>query len=108
VPPFSKKLLKQAHEHSYKNREELLKSDKCACFHCFQIYPAKEIKDYVDENDGEKTALCPYCLCDTIIGDASGFNLTDDLINGLAFEYLRRLSRDDMKDFHGTKIVILD
>ena len=47
-------------------------------------------------------------MCDTIIGNASGFELTDDLIDAIAYEYLRGLTRDEMKDFDGPEIVILD
>lgn len=108
MPSFSKEELKKAHDYSFKNKEDVSKSDKCACFHCFRTFPAKEIETYLSENDGKETALCPYCMCDTIIGDASGFELSDDLIDAIAYEYLRSLTRDEMKNFDGPEIVILD
>lgn len=105
---FSKEELEKAHKHSFKNKDEVAKSIKCVCFHCFRTFPPKEIETYLGENDGKETALCPYCMCDTIIGDASGITLSDDLIDAIAYEYLHGLTRDDMKDIDGPKIVILD
>ena len=106
IPAFEE--LKKIHNHSFKNKEELQKSKKCACFHCFKVFPVEEIEMYLPEKDGIETALCPYCVCDTIIGDASGYELTDDLIDVLAYELLRGLTRNMMKDFGGPEIVVLD
>jgi hypothetical protein len=108
VPSFSKEELKKAHSHSYKNKDELSKSNKCSCFHCFQTFHSKEIETYLGEYDGKETALCPYCMFDTIIGDASGIELADDLIDALAYKYLHGLTRDEIKNSGGPEIVILD
>lgn len=108
MPVFSKKELKIAHGYSFKNKDVVSQSNKCSCFHCFRTFPAKEIETYLNEKDGKETALCLYCMCDTIIGDDSGVELSDDLIDAIAYEYLHGLTRDDMKDFDGPEIVILD
>lgn len=105
---FEDAYLKQVHEHSFKNKEEILRSCKCLCFHCFRTYNSNDVEMFIPENDGNETALCPLCITDTLIGDASGFELSDQLIDELAYKYLRGLTRKDMEDFDGPEIVELD
>lgn len=62
-----------AHEHAFRQREELEQSDGCACFYCFKTFPSTEITTWVDDN---KTAICPCCGMDSVIGSASGYPLT--------------------------------
>lgn len=62
-----------AHEHAFRQREELEHSDGCACFYCFKTFAPAEITTWVDDN---KTAICPHCGMDSVIGSASGFPLT--------------------------------
>jgi hypothetical protein len=97
IPLYTRKVLSVIHKHSLKNKFEVLNSKKCACFHCFRIYDPIDIDTYLQENDGQETALCPLCITDTIIGDASGFNLTDEMIDALACEYFHGLTRYRMK-----------
>ena len=108
MTPITEETLKAIHKHSFKNKEEVLNSAKCACFHCFRIYDPNDIDTFLTEDNGKGTALCPYCLVDTVIGDASGFELTDKLIDAVADYYLRGHTRDDMKGFEGPEIVLLD
>ena len=58
---------------SIRNEESILKSDFCGCFHCISILAATDVKssDMVVEKDGFKTAICPICGIDSVIGDAS-------------------------------------
>ena len=107
MPLYTKKVLSVIHKHSSKNKFEILNSHKCACFHCFRIYDSTDVETFLKDNDGEETALCPVCTTDTIIGDASGFNLTDELIDTLAYEYLHGLTRGDSAG-NGTIIVELE
>lgn len=108
MPTFSKEELIIAHSYSFKNKDDVSKSNKCSCFHCFKTFPAMEIDTFLSEKDGNETALCPYCMCDTIICDASKVAISDDLIDAIAYEYLHGLTRSDMKDFDGPEIVVLD
>jgi hypothetical protein len=62
-----------AHDHAFRQREELSQSDGCGCFYCFQTYSPSEVKTWVDDN---QTAICPRCGMDSVIGSASGFPLT--------------------------------
>jgi hypothetical protein len=57
--------------HSIRNEESILKSDFCGCFHCISIFPVADIKEMVVEKDGFKTAICPICGIDAVLGDAS-------------------------------------
>jgi hypothetical protein len=104
---YTKNALSVIHKHSFKNKIEVQYSRKCACFHCFLLYDASEVDTFLKENDGEETALCPVCITDTIIGDASGFNLTDELIDELAYVYLHGLTRGELQG-NGPVIVELD
>jgi len=105
---FSEDFLSNVHEHSFKNREELARSVECTCFHCFEVFSPEEIELYYTEKDRKQTALCPFCLVDAVIGDAAGFDLSDRLIDAMAYYYFRGLTREDMKDFNGPEIVILE
>ncbi len=67
--------LKLVHNHSIKNRQEILRSEKCRCFQCLYSFKPEQIKEWVDNN---QTALCPNCFIDSVIGSASGFSSDDD------------------------------
>ncbi len=67
----------KAHEHSSQHRVELGASKVCGCFYCLKIFTPDEIDDWVDNG---KTALCPSCEIDSVIGDASGFPITKEFM----------------------------
>ena len=69
--------LENAHGHSLRNRMEIERSSQCGCFNCNRAFFSSEVEDYID--DGE-TALCPYCGVDAVIGDASGFQPSEDFL----------------------------
>ncbi len=76
--------LKKAHDACFENKKQILQSDQVGCFYCKRIYPAKDVveEDYVqDKNDG--TAMCPHCDIDSVIGDASGYNITTDFLEDM-------------------------
>ena len=64
----------KAHKHSSYNKEELEKSNKCYCFYCLNSFEPGAIKEWIAK---EKTALCPLCGIDSVLGDASGLPITD-------------------------------
>ena len=66
--------LQEAYKHSNNNKTEIMKSNTCGCFYCREIFIPKEIKNWI--KDKELTAQCPYCLVDSVIGDASGIPIT--------------------------------
>ena len=66
-----------ANEFSMKNKKQLEMSNKCGCFGCVKIFEPSEIKEYIP---GEDTAVCPYCGTDSILGDYSGFDITEEFM----------------------------
>ena len=75
---------RQAHDCSIHNKAQLEQSKMCGCFSCCEIFPPSEITDYLP--DEPPTALCPYCHIDAVIGDASGFPITEEFLT----EMMRR------------------
>lgn len=69
-----------AHEHSSDHREEILASDVCGCFYCMQIYSPREIREWVDDG---KTAVCPKCGIDSVIGSASRFDISGEFLRSM-------------------------
>ena len=72
--------------HSIRNEESILKSDFCGCFHCISIFPVADIKEMVVEKDGFKTAICPICGIDAVLGDAS-VEITAELLEAMNEHY---------------------
>jgi hypothetical protein len=75
--------LESAHNRSSNHREEVLASERCACFYCLQVFSPSEIDEWAwtDELSGlGTTALCPRCGIDSVIGSASGFPLTPEFL----------------------------
>lgn len=53
----------------------------CGCFYCKSIYSASEVKEWCDNDGrGDKTALCPKCGIDSVLGDATFVELTPELL----------------------------
>ncbi len=74
--------LKVAHKKSIYHRKEIEESILCGCFYCKRIFQAKKIREWVDVSGpvSEQTALCPHCGIDSVIGDASDFNITETFL----------------------------
>lgn len=69
-----------AHQRSSDHRAEVLASEVCGCFYCLKTYPPSEISEWVDD---DKTALCPRCGIDAVIGSASGYPLTREFLRDM-------------------------
>ncbi len=76
---ITKQLLKKAHRASFENEKSIRKSKECLCFHCNNLFPSSEIQDWVNDAHG-RTALCPYCGIDSVIGDEAGYPFTEKFI----------------------------
>ncbi|HEX7901918.1 MAG TPA: hypothetical protein VF950_29435 [Planctomycetota bacterium] len=92
--PSSKKArhpFREAHRHSLDNRDEIEKSDRCACFYCLAVFKPGDIQEWIWEGkDGvARTALCPKCGIDTVIGSASGIDLDPKFIEKMRDVYFR-------------------
>ena len=73
----------KAHAYSRKNREDLERSISCGCFCCERIFMKNDIEDWVLEDDGQYTAVCPYCDTDSVIGDDSVYPLKKDFLHAM-------------------------
>ncbi len=69
----------EAHKYCTDNRSSFEAEQKCGCFYCGKTFPSSEIKDWISEGK-IGTALCPYCGIDAVIGEFSGYDITDDLL----------------------------
>ena len=71
----------KAHRHCTYNREELERSAVIGCLYCLKIFHNhKAISNFCD---GGETALCPYCSIDSLIGSASGYDITGTFLQGM-------------------------
>ena len=70
--------IEEAHKHSINNKEELSKSNSCGCFYCKEIFNPSIIEEWTDN---KTTAICPKCGVDSIIGDASNYNITNNFLS---------------------------
>lgn len=66
--------------YSFNNKNLILKSNKCYCFHCLKSSESKEIIEYTSDN----TAICPKCGIDSILPDI--LFLDENFINKLLRE----------------------
>ena len=72
-----------AHSHSMEHRAELGRSSLAGCFFCSNVFDPNQITHWVDDG---RCALCPSCGTDSVVGDASGFPITDK-------RFLREMNR---------------
>ena len=77
---MTEKELKGLHKHSIFNEEEIKKSTVCGCFYCGTVLNVKDIDDFRTEKNGLKTAWCPICGIDAVIGDACGVLINKNLL----------------------------
>lgn len=60
---------------------------RCGCFHCGSSFVASEIIDWMPEEDGADTALCPYCGCDTVVYETKDYPLSTALLSKLYLDW---------------------
>ena len=65
-----------AHKHSAHHRTELQKEQVCGCFHCCKTFSSKKIDYWYDGH----IACCPYCCIDSVIGESSGYEITEEFL----------------------------
>ncbi len=79
--PCKNSLIK-AREYSMNNREGLLASNKCGCFHCGEVFRPSRITEWFADNT-DRTAFCPHCDIDAVIGDASGYPIIPEFLGAM-------------------------
>lgn len=67
----------RAHRNATGHGAEIRRSSICGRFYCLTVFEPPRILDWVDEGE---TSLCPNCGIDAVIGNASGFSLTHELL----------------------------
>jgi len=83
---FSIEILENAHDLSHNHKKALQEEQKCGCFYCKKIFNSKEIVEWLEHPnpcDRLGTALCPYCAIDSVIGESSGFEITEEFLDAM-------------------------
>jgi hypothetical protein len=64
------------------HRQSLVNDKVCGCYYCLEIFSPSEIVEWSFENGSKKvvTAICPYCLIDSVIGESSGYPITKEFL----------------------------
>ncbi len=71
--------LNMAHAHSMNHRAELMASIRCGCFYCGDVFRPSRITAWINDAK-ERTACCPGCGIDAVLGDVSGYPITPEFI----------------------------
>lgn len=73
----------RASANSISNREAVLASSVCGCFCCCEIFLPKDFTAWTDFPDRieypdapGRTALCPHCGVDSVLGDSMGVEIS--------------------------------
>ena len=80
---YSEEYLRAAHAHTIYHRSEILRSTTCTCFYCgYRFDPRSQTEslewtDTANRYGNEPTLLCPMCSIDCVIGDSSGYPVSD-------------------------------
>lgn len=74
--------MNKAHKHSKHNETELKNSYICGCYHCLNVFSPEDIHRYLPDRHG-KTALCPHCNTDAVIGDLAGYPISNNFLRAM-------------------------
>ncbi|MFC3104992.1 cytoplasmic protein [Salinisphaera aquimarina] len=90
---YSLSTLHRLHETSSNHRELILNSIQLGCFHCCKQFSPEALDEWWDEdaNGIGQTAVCPYCGIDTVVGDAAGHRITEQLLAALRDHFFWRI-----------------
>lgn len=71
-----------AHKHCIRHHDAVMASTLCGCFYCCEMFAPSEITRWLADGatESDKTALCPYCGIDSVIGSASGYPITHEFL----------------------------
>jgi hypothetical protein len=77
-----------AHQHCKLHFDEISASTLCGCFYCLCTFSPAEITDWIAdrsvlERRAGRTALCPQCGIDSVIGSASGFVINEAFLKAM-------------------------
>lgn len=61
------------------NRASILRSDRCGCIGCGEVFAPSEIVKWWD---GGETACCPHCcMTSVVVGSASGLPIDEEFLS---------------------------
>ena len=66
---LSEKEMESYYSRTHGNDREILNSDTCSCLFCRQTYSARDVSDWVSNDDGSLNAICPICGMEAVVGD---------------------------------------
>lgn len=72
---YTQDVWKQVSDLTMHNKKILNSSKLAGCYYCLKVYPATAVDEFVDSDD--ETGLCPECGIDAVVGDATGYPVTD-------------------------------
>ena len=67
------------HQQSFGNEQRLLAAKQAGCFDCLAIFPAHDIKSWVNDKP-IRTALCPKCSTDSVLADDGAIPFSVELL----------------------------
>lgn len=79
--------IENIYQQSYANEEQIRHSTQCGCFFCESLFDSATVIDFCQEDGDKRTALCPHCGMDTVIGDSTGISITPELLHQLNQQY---------------------
>lgn len=68
--------LEHAHGCCHGKHDAVLASATCGCCYCGAIFAPAEVREWITEGSGAKTALCPQCGIDAVLASDTGFPIT--------------------------------
>jgi hypothetical protein len=79
---------KKVEEHTTHNEQEILDSSTCGCLGCMATFKPEEVTEWRDaaaeqehpEQHVDRTGICPHCGDALILGDRSGYQITDTFL----------------------------
>ncbi len=74
-------------EQTAYNKTLLASARICGCFYCLTEFHPRKITNWLDEEDGDDTAICPICGNDTVIVGTDAFPLSHWLLSSLCREW---------------------
>ena len=83
--------IREAHQRSSNHRTEVESSTLCGCFHCLAEFAPFAIVEWVDDDDNGRgsTAMCPRCGIDSVLGDRSGFPISEEFLTEMQRYWFR-------------------
>ncbi len=93
-------ILRVAHRASIYHRQAIEQSRQCGCFYCLKLFGPEKVCAWTDRHrpHAEHTALCPYCGVDSVIGDASGLEITEAFLDDMNRHWFDAGSPTDKED----------